>query len=358
MIRRIWQSVARKRGVVLGGFLALVTACGGGGDGGAGPQPPGQLPLEHFDAGFFAIDKPAGWEVIVAGSCTTFAFLVRDPQDPLWQIFYFGTVGPVYLCEEQKIVDADYVAHGGFPHTWLDAPVVDPLTPSHYLEHWPEIAAMDAAGDFMAEFPALADLELVATASQAAMLPDAATGNARGLFGLDGAVGEGMFLATVKSFFPCQGIPGGGIGYGHFICGVTAPEGRFASVVDRLIASLESFSITQGYVDFCFGQQQQIWGAIAEAGQTLSEASDIIWDGWQARTHTEDISAEQWTDTYRGVERVYDPETGEVYEVPAGWYDAYDLHRGEYDMSGLQQLPGDAWELWMRAVLDGNAGIH
>jgi len=314
--------------------------------------------LERFDAGFFAIDKPVGWEVHTAGSCSTFAFLIRNEQNPLWQIFYFGTVGPVYLNQEQKDLDAWYVSQGGFPHTWLDAPVVDPLTPANYLAHWPEIADMDAADDFMPDFPPLDELDLITTTPQAAMLPSGATGNARGLFGWNGAVGEGMFLATVSTFSPYQGVPGGGTGYGHLICGVTAPKADFADVVDRLVASLESFTVTQAYVDNCIRQQQQIWGAVAAAGKTLSEASDIVWEGWQARTQTEDISAEQWTDAYRNVERVYDPATEQVYEVPAGWYDEYDLRRDEYDLSGLQPLPANDWELWMRTVLDGLSQIH
>ena len=71
-------------------------------------------------------------------------------------------------------------------------------------------------------------LGLVATATQAPMVSDGATGNPRGLFGLDGAVGEGMSIGTVKVFVPDRGVPGGGIGYGYFNCGVTAPEGEFA----------------------------------------------------------------------------------------------------------------------------------
>jgi len=60
------------------------------------------------------------------------------------------------------------------------------------------------------------------------MVSDGATGNPRGLFGLDGAVGDGMSIGTVKVFVPDRGVPGGGIGYGYFNCGVTAPEGEFA----------------------------------------------------------------------------------------------------------------------------------
>ena len=293
-----------------------------------------------------------------AGSCGTFAFRITDPQEPLRSIWYFGTVGPVYLCQEQKDLDAWYVANGGFPHTWLDAPVIDPLTPENYLAHWPGIATMAAATAFMPAFPRLEQLQLVASTPQAAPLPGGATAHARGLFTQDGRVAEGMFLATVLTYLPYNGDPGAGIGYGHFVCGVTAPHGEFAAIAQRLVSSLDSFTITQGYVDNCLAQSLQQWGAVAAAGRTLSEASDIIWEGWQARTHSQDISAEQWTDAFRDVERVYDPDTGEVYEVPIGWYDAYDADRAAWDMSGLQPLPPDAWDLWMRAVMDGQSSIH
>lgn len=341
------------------GLLALVGGCGGGDDnGGTTPPPDDDLALERYDVGFFAIDKPRGWTVTIAGGCGTLAFLITDPDEPLRNIFYFGTVGPVYLSQAQKDLDAWYVAHGGYPHTWLDAPVVDPLTPENYLAHWPEIADMDAATAFMAAFPRLERLQLIASTSQASMLPGGATAHARGMFARDGRVAEGMFLATVLTYLPYNGNPGAGIGYGHFVCGVTAPHGEFAAVSQRLVSSLESFTITQAYVDNCLRQSQQQWGAVAAAGRTLSEASDIIWEGWQARSHSEDISAEQWTDAYRDVERVYDPDTGEVYTVPIGWYDAYDANRGAWEMSGLQPLPGDAWDLWMRGTLDGGARIH
>ena len=351
-----WHSL-RSRRIVVAACLLVLAGCGGGGDS-VKPGDDGPLPLERYDAGFFAIDKPKGWTVVMAGRCSELAFLIRNPADPRWQIFYFGTVGPVYLNQAQKDLDEWYVSQGGYNIPWLDAPAIDPLTPGSYLSHWPDIAAMAAADAFMTDFPHLQDLTLIATESQAAMLPDAATANARGLFTIDGEVAEGMFLATVKQFMPYTGTPGGGTGYGHFICGVTAPKTEFPAVMAKLIESLESFTITQAYVDDCMAQQHDDWGAIAAAGQTLTEASDIIYEGWQERTHSQDISAEVWTDAYRGVERVYDPSTGEVYEFPAGWYDAYDLNRNQYDMSGLQLLPADDYALWMHSVLDGASHFH
>ncbi len=337
--------------------LSLGLGCGGGG-GSTGPDGEGDLPLVHFDAGFFSIDMPRGWTVVTAGRCSDFALLIYDPAQPMRQIYYFGTVGPVYMSQAQKELDAYYMSLGGYPIPWADAPVVDPFTPENYLAHWPQIADMDAATAFMAKFPKLNDLAVIATDPQDNMLPGGSTAILRGLFTANGAVGEGMFLVTLLPFAPYTGNPGGGTGYGHMLCGATMPKGEFPETIDRLVASLNSFTITQAYVEDCIEQQAQIWGAIAEAGRTLSEASDILWEGWTQRSHGEDISAEKWTDAYRGVERVYDPDTGEVYEVPAGWYDAYDLHRGEYDMSGLQPLPDDAWDLWMKAPLDGSSRVH
>lgn len=341
--------------IVLGGLL-LGLGCGGGSS--TDPPSDGDLPLEHFDAGFFSIDKPKGWTIVTSGRCTTFALLAYDPGNPMRQIYYFGSVGPVYMSQAQKDIDEDYMSQGGFAIPWIDAPVVDPFTPENYLAHWPQIADMAAATAFMSKFPKLRELKVVAVDPQNNMLPGGSTAILRGLFTQDGAVGEGMFLVTVLKFADFTGSPAGGNGYGYFICGATMPKGEFPDAIDRLVASLNTFTITQGYVQDCLDESARIWGAVAEAGRTLSEASDILWEGWQGRSHSEDITAEKWTDGYRGVERVYDPESGEVYEFPAGWYDAYDLNRGQYDMSGLQLLPDDDWNLWMTAPLDGQQHVH
>ena len=82
--------------------------------------------LELFDVGanFFSIRKPKGWDIHIGGVCTTLGILIRDPAVPLRQIFYFGSIGPVYLKEQQKQIDQYYIDHGGYNLiTWLDAPV-------------------------------------------------------------------------------------------------------------------------------------------------------------------------------------------------------------------------------------------
>ena len=316
--------------------------------------------LELFDAGanFFSIRKPKGWDIKIGWVCSTLGILIRDPAMPLRQIFYFGLIGPVYLKEQQRQIDLAYIHAGGFNFiTWLDAPAVDPLTVQNFFIDWPQIAAMKAATDFMPQFPKLTGLTVVSDTPQSSMMPGGESALLRGLFIENGMVGEGQFLGTVWVYFPFTGVPGAGTGYGSIILGATAAKGEFKTVAATLIASLESFTMTQGYINWCIVQQRQLWGAVAQEGQTLRETSDMIFEGWQNRSHASDILAEQSSDAMLGLERVYDPSTHQVYEVPAGWYSTYDSRRGEYTMSDLQLLPADDYALWMSAPADGS-GIH
>ena len=83
----------------------------------------------------------------------------------------------------------------------------------------------------------------------------------------------------------------------------------------------------------------------------------MIFDGWQNRSHASDIIAEKGSDAILGVDRVYDPSTNQVYQVPVDWYANYDTHRGKYTMNDLQLLPPDNYELWTSAPADGSV-IH
>jgi hypothetical protein len=325
----------------------------------ATPTPTMARELELFDVGptFFSIRKPKGWDIHIAGVCTTLGILIRDPAVSLRQIFYFGDIGPVYLKEAQRQIDQYYVDHGGYNIPWLDAPAVDPLTTANFFTHWPGIAAMDAAAAYMPEFPKLTALTAVSNTPLSPMLPTADSALVRGLFVENGAVGEGQFLGTTWVNMPFMGVPGGGTGYGSIILGITAAKREFKDVEATLVASLESFTVTQGYIDWCIAQQQRLWGAVAAEGQTLRETSDMIFDGWQSRTQSADISAEKSSDALRGVDRVYDPGTNQVYEVPAGWYANYDIYRNQYTMNDLQLLPDNNYPLWMSVPADGSV-IH
>ena len=54
------------------------------------------------------------------------------------------------------------------------------------------------------------------------------------------------------------------------------------------------------------------------------------------------------------MERVQNPDTGEAYEVPNGYYEQYNLNRNSFTTGNLQQLPDDAFKLWATPPLNEN----
>ncbi|MCK4224575.1 MAG: hypothetical protein KAX39_05300 [candidate division Zixibacteria bacterium] len=335
-------------GILVGSLVMCVIFCADGGEKyGTG------LKLESFNGGFFSIDKPKGWKVITAGSCAGFAFLIRDPSQSLRQVFYFGEVGPIYLSEQQKQIDYQYMNMGGYPCSWIDMPVVSPLTPGNFLAQFHLIARTQIAQNFMPQCPRLENLQIISKVKQPSPISGGSTELVRALFTQGGNLGEGLFLVTVAPVLPFTGGPGGGLGYGFSITGITAPKREFRNIENVLVKSVRSYTISQSYVNNCLAQQANTYAGILKAGKTLSETSDIIMQGWENRNKTDDILSEKYSDATLGRERLYDPNTGEVYEFENGFYDKYQLDQNRYEMNNLQPLPGDNYNLWMKATLDG-----
>jgi hypothetical protein len=335
-------------GVLIGSLSLGAVFCAGEGESqGSG------LKLESFDGGFFSIDKPRGWEVITAGECAGFAFLIRDPSEPLRQIFYFGEVGPVYLSEQQRQIDYQYVSMGGYPVGWIDMPAVNPLTPDNFLAQFHLIARSQIARNFMPQCPRLENVQIISKVKQPSPISGGSAGLLRALFAQGGSLGEGLFLVTVAPVLPFNGGPGAGLGYGFSIIGITAPKREFQEIEDLLVRSVGSYTTSQSYVSNCLAQQANTYGAILKAGKTLSETSDIIMQGWENRNKVDDVLAEKRSDAMLGRERLYDPNTGEVYEFENGFYDKYKLEQSRYEMNDLQPLPDESHNLWTKAPLDG-----
>lgn len=326
------------------------------------------LKLERFNGGFFQIDKPKGWQIITAGQCSEFAFLIRDPSELLRQVFYFGAVGPVYLTEQQKQIDLQYMRMGGYSVPWVEMPVVNPLTPGNFLAQFHVIAKTQVAQQFMPQCPPLEQLHIISSVQRPSLVYGGSTALIRGVFTERGQIGAGLFLVTVAPFVPFTGAPGCGNAYGMSITGVTAPQREFQALESTLVKSVESFRFHQSYIEDCLRreaqayarildegrrQQARIHREILKIGQTLSETSDIITEAWETRNRTEDIVAEKVIDSIRDRERLYNPDTGQVYEFENGFYDQYKLNQNRYRMCNLRPLPDNAYDLWMKIPRDG-----
>ena len=303
------------------------------------------MQLEKYDGGVFTIRKPVGWKIYQAGSCATFSFIIRDESKPERQIFYYGEVGPVYLAESQKQVDRGYVSMGGSLPVWYEMPVIDPLTSENFLKGFHLIADTNISKRFLPQAPRLENVEIISSVPSQSPL-SGETRTMRALFMRDGKLSEGMFYVTVAPLIPLTGYAWGGIGYAFSFIGISADKSEFKGMEKSLTESVGSLALSQEYVDNCLRQQDKQAQSVLEAGKTLSDTSDIMMDAWENRDKVDDIISEKRSDTMLSRDRVYDPDTGTVYDVKNGFYDDYDINREKFDMSNLQQLPDSSWDLW------------
>jgi len=251
------------------------------------------------------------------------------------------------------MLDCQYMQMGGYPILWYEMPVVDPLTPENFFKNFSAIAETQIAESFMPQCPHLDNFQVISKTPVEARVAGGDTGIVRGVFIEAGKAGEGLFAATVAPFMPYTGGPGAGNAYAFLVTGITAPRGEFRALVDDLDRCLKSFTVSEEYVRRHMQQSQTAFEGILKAGRTLSETSDMIMESWQKRNRVHDVLAEKRSDAILGKERLYDPETGEVYEFENGFYDYYRNNRENYRMNNLRPLEDDEYNLWLKSPLNG-----
>jgi hypothetical protein len=316
-------------------------------------SPKESLKLEDYNGDFFGIKKPAGWQISTGGNCATFSIVMQDQSNPLRKIFYFGEMGPVYLSENQKRVDEDYMNMGGYKVLWYEMPVINPLNPENFLKNMYKISATDFIKQFMTSVPSLDQFEMISS-ENANSIVSGDTKLIRGLFKENNQIGEGLFFLTTAELLPESNLPSGGIGYAFTLIGVSSEKSAFKDLEGDLLTSIRSFHISDSYVSNCVAEQNEQAKAALRISQTLSETSDIIMQGWENRNKSDDIISEKRSDAMLGRDRVYNPDTGNVYDVENGWYDSYNINRENYNLNNLQKLPDGNWDLWTAPTLSEN----
>lgn len=308
------------------------------------------LPLSKWSDGIISIDVPAGWATTTGGQCSTKYFISQDPASPISQVFYFQEIGPFYLTEEKKIFDQQYVAMGGYNLFWTDAPVISPVTPENFLTTGLKgVAEMSLTKQLAPNVPRLENVNVIS--AQDSNLPLGFVGQQKVItaeFEEKGVKGKGQFLVVTTEF------PQMGLGYAMTLIGLSSSPEKFDSIRNTLLASLQSFTMDQTYINNCIAAQNQAAAGALKAGKTLSEASDIIMGAYEYRQQAMDKINEQWDDVVRGRERLYDPGTETVYSVPTGFKDYYNTNRDSFETNNLQELPEDRWN---EVPLDGETHI-
>ena len=296
------------------------------------------LQLASWGDGALSMNVPLGWNTYSGGECATKSMLSRDPSSELKQVFYFSEAGPVYTSQAQKENDQLYMAMGGFPIFWHESPVVSPLTAENYLRNFGAFASTSLFQQAFPQAPIMHEVEIIST-EEIADKPYYATDAKliRAEFKQNNKSGEGYFYIITTDF------PSMGFGYGMMFIGITAPKGLLDLISPSLTKSLESFTLSQGYVNACIQAQNKAAAGALEAGKILSQSSDTIMDVWENKLESEERMSEKQSDALFGYSRLYNPETDEVYEITPEFYDYYQNHSNEFELNYLEELPDDKW---------------
>jgi|GEM_PF-1848857 len=121
-------------------------------------QQEADLKLNLCDGGFFSAMLPDGWRLQAMGQYSTFGFRARDPDNPDYQIFYYGSLAPLNKSYEAKALWMDYVNGFGYPTARLnaDAPVVNPYDAGSIFYSFNALNGMSEKYGLGFSFPGLA----------------------------------------------------------------------------------------------------------------------------------------------------------------------------------------------------------
>ncbi len=120
-------------------------------------QPARKINLVQYNGGYFALMLPEGWQITTMGQYTSFGFRAWDPQNPDYEIFYYGNLGPLNKSREAKNGWAGYIGFMGYPEAELnhDSPVVRMDSGSSVFYVFDELQAVSNKYGFGFSFPAL-----------------------------------------------------------------------------------------------------------------------------------------------------------------------------------------------------------
>ena len=306
----------------------------------------------------FTIEQPTNWQFSQAGECDTLTLFLQNQTTPLQQLFFFPRFGPVYMSQEQKSSDLQYESLSGQSLNRRDMPVVKPMTPENFVRFLPQVFQMQTIRAYLPNRPGLRIVEPITVTPQKKTLDYIDTKSAiiRILFVQDNQLGEGLIAITTVPAAEFRSAPGGGIGMGFMLYGLTAPKGKLNEQLPELLKMGRSFKLATSYEKKCKKDRAEDSPVLLEPGNSLKPVLDAMALAWEKRLPADDMLAEKRADELQGLERLHRPATGDVYSVAKGFAAQYLANPQLYNIEELRPMPDDP-ALWLKPVLNGTQAI-
>lgn len=185
------------------------------------------------------------------------------------------------------------------------------------------------------------------------------------------SAGASSEVKAMRASFNNQGLPamgsftigtrqiGGYYTTVDYLWGIYAPADQFEVDAPILLEIFNSIDYSESFLGQCRSALEQSWGGTRSSSGGTGTSGDALREqrlnDWYESQEKEDIFMEEYSDFILNRDRVYNPETDEVYTVNQNFYQYYDTHREQYKQKYMVQLTEEQFRT--HVPLDGNLHI-
>jgi len=181
-----------------------------------------------------------------------------------------------------------------------------------------------------------------------------------------GITAKSMRISYVSNGVPCTGsftvatYQTGVSTAVAYLWGIYSTSDNFLADAPDLLRIFYSIDYGSSALSSCRNSLNTAWAGANKVGDTIRRTGEQmrqenlrLYEDRQARN---DEFLEKFSDSILDRDRVYNPDTGEVYEVDPNFYAYYDINRDQYNYQNMRELqPGE----WLKYTpLDGNLHIQ
>jgi hypothetical protein len=145
-----------------------------------------------------------------------------------------------------------------------------------------------------------------------------------------------------------------------YLWGIYSTTDKFYADAPDLLRIFYSINYSSSSLNACRNIMNTAWEGANKVGDTIRRTGEQMRQEnlrlYQDRQASNDEFLEKFSDSILDRDRVYNPDTGEVYEVDPNFYSYYDINRDQYNYQNMRELqPGE----WLKYTpLDGNLHIQ
>jgi hypothetical protein len=181
-----------------------------------------------------------------------------------------------------------------------------------------------------------------------------------------GITAKSMRISYVSNGVPCTGsftvatYQTGVSTAVAYLWGIYSTSDNFLADAPDLLRIFYSIDYGSSALSSCRNSLNTAWAGANKVGDTIRRTGEQmrqenlrLYEDRQARN---DEFLEKFSDSILDRDRVYNPDTGQVYEVDPNFYTYYDINRDQYNYQNMRELqPGE----WLKYTpLDGNLHIQ